>query len=272
MNGVCGASRLVGCYHLWPQVIPAPSTESVELRIGDEHIVMATDGLWKFVSYEQIVHEVRRISDPIRSAKRLRDLAVAHGCNTDVSVIVIKLNIDRGPPAHSSLPTKTLKTIQEPDSESEEEDDLELTNIDDILSDNEEDPPAGNKVVTVTALQADLDRRVLSAVVTPPTSPEHPTVESTNIDDLVIDDISPLQTPAQFESAASTLPTRGAKAKAGGSHPTDVHASERQPTPDGDYVAQTLPKDASASRRNSKLNAGFAILETSFEQTQVKGW
>lgn len=277
VNGVCGTSRLVGCYHLWPQVIPVPSTESVKLRQGDEYVVIGTDGLWKFVTYEQAVHGVQSISDPIRAAKYLRDLAVTHGCNTDISVLVLKLNMfQRDVRAH--LKPRPMKPIPEPEfeEEEEEEEDLEVTNIDDILSDAEDDDnrttPMG---VTSTneMISQDLDSLILSAVKTPPSSPTQPMVKTTNIDDLLPKSSSPALKPLnpKFTKPPST---------ANYGYVTPVHKpggwshKSYQLPEELDYPAQTIPRAAAGSRakgtKGVPLNAGFSLTETSFEQTQVK--
>ena len=226
---------------------------------------MGTDSLWKYMSYEQIVYDIRSISDPIRASKRLRDMAVAHGCSTDVSVVVIKLNIDRGPPAHSALSLKQEETLSA--SESEEEEDNEITNIDDLLSDiEEEEEEVREDRLPTTELNmsspSDIDQLILDAVRTPPTSPSQPTVHSTNFDDLPLTDESPTSpSPVAIDSVVSDLPGLVQQQK-------EMSAQLDQMS----YVAQTLPKYASKSRKGSKgsaQNAGFAITETSFEQTQV---
>ncbi len=265
MNGVCGASRLLGCYYLWPQVIPAPSTESVELIVGDEYIIMGTDSLWKYMTYEQIIYNVRSIADPIHAAKRLRDLTVAHGCTSDVSVVVVKLNIDRGSLTHNVLELNKLTSLDasdssESDTDTEEEEDEGVTNIDDILSDSEgEDETSGTKnMVTELAsgYSGNLDQMILDAIRSPPTSTTLPTVHSTNFDDLPLTDES-LSTPSPL-TADSTA--------------QDLHKIIQQQNDvmsqldEMSYVAQTLPKDNSKSRRSSN---GIGIAETNFETTQV---
>ena len=219
------------------------------------------------MSYEQIVYDIRSISDPIRASKRLRDMSVAHGCSTDVSVVVIKLNIDRGPPAHSVLNLKQVTSFSAAESDEEEEEDNEVTNIDDLLSDiDEEEEEVREDGLTKTELNmdspSDIDQLILDAVRTPPMSPSQPTVHSTNFDDLPLTDESPTSpSPVAIDSVVSDLPGLVQQQK-------EVTAQLDQIS----YVAQTLPKDASKSRKGSKgstQNAGFAITETSFEQTQV---
>jgi len=280
VNGVCGTSRLVGCYHLWPQVIPVPSTESVKLRQGDEYVVIGTDGLWKFVTYEQAVHGVQSISDPIRAAKHLRDLAVAHGCNTDISVLVLKLNMfQRDVRVH--LKPRPMKPIPEPEyeeeEEEEEEEDLEVTNIDDILSDTEDyDNRTTPMGVTSTneMISQDLDSLILSAVKTPPSSPTQPMVKTTNIDDLLPKSFPPALKPLNSEFTKPP-PTANYGYITPVHKPGGMSHKSYQLPEELDYPAQTIPRDAAGSRgkgtKGVPLNAGFSITETSFEQTQVKG-
>ena len=209
---MCASSRLLGLYHLWPQIIPVPSTKTVKLTKEDEYVVMATEGLWKFVSYEQIIRDTKGISDPTQAAKHLRDLAVAHGCRGDVSVIVIKFNIYGDPPLHSSSNLGQVKMMSDRGEEAKV--DLSVTNIDDTLDDEDEEIEEESKVLTMELdnLQEDIDRMVLNAV-TPeaPTSSQmvhnQPIMQSTNFNSLSIgddflDNRSPLvSTPCQFDMA-----------------------------------------------------------------------
>ena len=257
MNGVCAVSRLIGCYHLWPQVIPSPSTESVELRDDDEYIVVGTDGLWKSLTYEQVVHEVRSISDPIQASKRLRDLAVAQGCDSDISVIVVKLKIDRLTHPRSVIKPKPLQVIHEPDLE-EADEEVKVTNIDDDITDSEDDRSTVKE-------HEDLDKLVLSAIKSPLTDSSRPTMESTNFDDLPFTDDSPSAVNSAISGLSGQAEIQVEKVP---------YLYKPPPMEETDYVAQTLPKDASKFRKNSgkgiPVNSGFAILpETSFEQTQV---
>ena len=254
----------MGVYHLWPQIIPIPSTESVELRMEDEYIIIATDSLWKYITYEQIIHEVRSMSDLIQAAKRLRDLAVAYGSQVDVSVVVIKLNIDRNPPILPK-PFPLVEEISEMDSEDEEEEELGMTNIDDPLSDfePEEDKSSeeGRKIpVTIHAtVEDDIDRMVLNAISSPLRMgmEDNLTLQSTNFDDLspISDESLPSSMPMQMDF---TPPESPGKATTSNDKQLLKHQVQM------DYEAQTLPKIA-----QNKRSGGFTDLENSFEQTQV---
>ena len=285
VNGVSSVSRLLGCYHLWPQVIPAPSTESVELRREDSYIVIATDGLWKHLPYEQVIHQVQLISDPIQASKCLRDLAIAQGCQTDISVVVVKLNIGSAVPAQPERMLKTQKTIlDEPEEESEdEEEDAAITNIDDVITDSEEedggqtptqDGEGGGGVDRSVALvegmdeNSELDQLVLSAVHSPTASPFKPRMHSTNFDDIMEEDDPYLDPSIPPTATGGGIPT---------STQSDLphHAMNHNVVamPEMEYEAQTLPT-TTKQRKNSHevpVNGGYAILaETSFEQTQVR--
>ena len=274
MNGVSSVSRLLGCYHLWPQVIPAPSTETVELRHEDNYIVIATDSLWKHLPYEQVVHQVQLVSDPIQASKCLRDLAIAQGCQSDISVVVVKLNIGSAIPAQPVIKLKPQKTIVEPEESESEEEDAAITNIDDVITDSEEEEDDGEQTPTqeeggvdISAAMAvdmdensELDQLVLSAVHSPTTSPFKPRMKSTNFDDIMEEDESYLD---------PTSPTGGTSTQADLPHYAINHAV----MPEMEYEAQTLPT-TTKQRKNSQevpVSGGYAILaETSFEQTQVK--
>lgn len=272
MNGVCGASRLVGVYHLWPQIIPIPSTESVELRAEDEYIIIATNSLWKYVTYDQIVHEVKSISDPIQAAKRLRDLVVAHGCSMDVSVTVVKLKIDSNPPIRSFTDLQALQSLLEPDAEEEEDDDDPgVTNIDDPISKEDMESERNHMLPIDSATQESMDRLVLGAISSPlgfngGQIKDGPMMQSTN---LPLSDESP--TPVGTDSTPSDLPHRVAASESRGQQPlllgyakqhdTQTMPKQQQHQMEMDYETQTMPSQARKS----------VGLETSlnFEQTQV---
>ena len=299
MNGVSSVSRLLGCYHLWPQVIPAPSTESVELRPEDSCIVIATDGLWKHLPYEQVVHQVQLTSDPIQASKRLRDLAIAQGCQTDISVVVVKLDIGSAVPAQPERKMKYQKTIVEPEESEDEEEDAAITNIDDVITDSEEEGEEGERMDdgeqtpiqdgeggAVDALglvedmneNSELDQLVLSAVHSPTTSPYKPRMHSTNFDDIIMEEDDPYLDPS-----IPIPPTAIGRGGGGeGGIPTSTqsdlpyHATNHVPVvvmPEMEYEAQTLPTTTKQRKSGQEVpvNGGVAILaETSFEQTQVR--
>ena len=258
---MCGASRLIGVYHLWPQIIPIPSTESVELRTEDEHIVVATNSLWKHVTYEQVVHEVKSISDPIQAAKRLRDLAVAHGCSMDVSVTVIKLKMDREPSVRSMTSLQSVQVVSGPDSdleaEEEEDDNPGVTNIDDPMSDEEEEEMRSESRGVLLPMDSNtqntIDGLVMGAISSAlgskerETEEDQPMMHSTNFDDLppLTDESPEPPTPLGTDSTPSDLPHQVAASESRGqqvSGPLSYKQQQVQQQMEMDYEAQTLPK------------------------------
>jgi PH domain/leucine-rich repeat-containing protein phosphatase len=94
VNGMSLPTRLLGCSYLSPWVIPCPSVRSIPLTPEDEFLIIACGGLWRCVSYNQAVVETRRQPNPVAAAKRLRDLARSYGSTGNISVIVVRLNLE----------------------------------------------------------------------------------------------------------------------------------------------------------------------------------
>lgn len=245
----------------------------------DEYIIIATDSLWKHVTYDQVVHETKSISDPIQAAKRLRDLAVAHGSHVDVSVIVIKLKIDKDPPVLRKSGMEVPETVSESNSE-EEDEELGVTNIDDAISDmdegenEEEDVESGRIPITALPMEAttqdDIDRMVLGAITSPLGMESEikgdQMMQSTNLDDLPLsDDDSPESpSPPVADSTMSDLQNQVVSSQSPQQGKQMSHSIYKQQI-EMEYEAQTLPKIASQVKKST----GFTDLETSFEQTQV---
>ena len=141
-------SRLLGCYYLYPQVIPLPSTKTATLPPYTNFLVMGTHGLWKYISQKEIYRCVRSFRDPVICSKRLADLAIANGCPLDVSVIVAKivlgddLNDSRNVFGPLDLGLEaSVNMIEEEDEEEDEElaasaAENYTTNIDDLMEDS----------------------------------------------------------------------------------------------------------------------------------------
>lgn len=293
VNGTCGTSRLVGCYHLAPEVTPKPSTESVSLQFGDEYIILGSESLWKHVTHKAAVHIVRRSASPSSAARKLRDLAIGYGCKTDVSVIVVQLNIPEGvEPAESLFHSENFISDQESDQIPDEN--VEFTNIDDILSDTEDEleqtqestwngvrlrkkkapPPVEGK---------DIDRMILDAVSSPPTSVS-PEMKSTNIDDILSPSPPhPLTQPTPHNIHSPPITTHGkpamqtgARERGGGRVMVPTHTQPLSPNGLA-YPAQTIPRDAAGSRTKGgdaspplppSQAINYEMFRDSFEVTQ----
>lgn len=254
MNSSCSTPRLIGCYHLAPQVIPAPSASSVELTPADDHLVVGSDSLWKHLSHQQVLQELNRYPDPNEAAKRLRDVAVSYGCHSDVSVLVVKLNL--GSKRHSLTAIKPLLSpVQK--TEDGEEDELEITNIDDLLSDIEEEEEGVVNSTSVTKPKKQSRRRPQSGGGRPHSGGVmrghgHSSSESSG------DDMASSRTHNSGQQSEASI----APAYSEG----ELQASP-VPLPNRDYPAVTLPRNM-RNKTSTPRNAGYEALKTSFEQTQ----
>ena len=52
------ATRQIGCGLLSPKVIPDPHISTIYCESGDEFVIVATRGLWKYVDYTEAIEEV----------------------------------------------------------------------------------------------------------------------------------------------------------------------------------------------------------------------
>lgn len=91
VDGVTYCTRLIGGSYLFPHVLPEPHVTSLNLHPDDQLIIVANNGLWKYISYQDAVNEIIDIPDPVIAAKRLQDLAQGYGSRESIGVLVIRL-------------------------------------------------------------------------------------------------------------------------------------------------------------------------------------
>ncbi|CAL1542510.1 unnamed protein product [Lymnaea stagnalis] len=91
VSGVTYNTRLLGCSYLYPHVIPEPHVSSTVLTTEDTLLIVANQGLWQYVTYDEAVHEVKDVPDPVVAAKRLQDLAQGYGSRENIAVLVVRL-------------------------------------------------------------------------------------------------------------------------------------------------------------------------------------
>lgn len=114
-------------------------------------MILASHGLWKYLTHKEIVRMSKTSYNPSVFARKLADLAIGCGCPLDVSVLVVKLNLDKKPvpfkstlevvsgdnnrhsAASDQLVFEGEEVYESDDIEEEEDDDVETTNIDDIM-------------------------------------------------------------------------------------------------------------------------------------------
>ncbi|KAL4235210.1 PH domain leucine-rich repeat-containing protein phosphatase 2 [Mactra antiquata] len=96
INGVTQNTRLLGSSYLFPFVIPDPHTSSTTLQPDDQLIIIANQGLWKYMSYQETVNEIINIPDPVLAAKKLQDLVQGYNSVENIGVLVIRLMLSSG--------------------------------------------------------------------------------------------------------------------------------------------------------------------------------
>ncbi|KAL3859952.1 hypothetical protein ACJMK2_010131 [Sinanodonta woodiana] len=91
INGVTHNSRLLGNSYLFPHVIPDPYTSSTILQPEDQLIIIANQGFWNYISYQEAVNEIVDIPDPAHAAKKLQDLAQGYKSQENIAILVVQL-------------------------------------------------------------------------------------------------------------------------------------------------------------------------------------
>ena len=112
VNAVSKSSRLIGCYHHHPHVIPLPSTTSLHLTEDDEFLVIANAPFWACITHREAVNQVRNIADSKMAASKLRDLALAYGSKEEISVIVVRFLNSRFVPQYRKLATSQHSDVK----------------------------------------------------------------------------------------------------------------------------------------------------------------
>lgn len=89
VEGVLAVTRAIGDKDLKKCVTADPFIRDVELQEDDEVLVLATDGLWDFMSNQEVVDVARLHADPSVAAKALVDEAMTRGSGDNVTVLVV---------------------------------------------------------------------------------------------------------------------------------------------------------------------------------------
>jgi len=112
VNAVSKSSRLIGCYHHHPHVIPLPSTTSIQLTEDDEFLVIANAPFWACISHREAVTQVRNVADSKMAAGKLRDLALAYGSKEEICIIVVRFLNSHFVPQHRKLATSQHSDVR----------------------------------------------------------------------------------------------------------------------------------------------------------------
>ncbi|KAH3770493.1 hypothetical protein DPMN_171780 [Dreissena polymorpha] len=95
INGVTHNTRLLGSSYLFPFVVPEPHVIKTTLQPDDTLLIIANQGLWKCMSYQETVNEIIDIPDPVLAAKKLQDLAQGYRSQENIGVLVVRLMLSR---------------------------------------------------------------------------------------------------------------------------------------------------------------------------------
>jgi adenylate cyclase len=106
VNSEIEVSRSFGVFHLLPAVNARPDVTTWELSPLDEFVIIASRGLWDFVS-EQTAVDIARSEreNPTLAAQKLRDVALSYGCEDSIMVMVISVSKVFGSSNGSRRPT-----------------------------------------------------------------------------------------------------------------------------------------------------------------------
>ncbi|TVU38900.1 hypothetical protein EJB05_12295, partial [Eragrostis curvula] len=85
-------ARAFGDRSLKEHISSDPDAAIEDVGDGAELVVLASDGLWKVMSNQEAVDEVRETRDARKAAVRLVDEAVRRGSKDDISCVVVRLH------------------------------------------------------------------------------------------------------------------------------------------------------------------------------------
>ncbi|KAK9718117.1 cysteinyl-tRNA synthetase [Basidiobolus ranarum] len=90
VGGQVGVSRCFGQFNMLPAINANPTIQTVKLGEHDEFVIMASKGLWDYVSYQTAV-DIARTSrfDLMLAAQKLRDFAITYGASESIVVMII---------------------------------------------------------------------------------------------------------------------------------------------------------------------------------------
>ena len=72
-------------------MIPDPHVSMTTIQPEDQLIIIANQGLWNYISYQEAVNEIIDIPEPVLAAKKLQDLAQGYRSVENIGVLVVRL-------------------------------------------------------------------------------------------------------------------------------------------------------------------------------------
>lgn len=90
VNGQLAVSRAFGDKSLKLHLRSDPDVRNIDIDMGTEILVLASDGLWKVMNNDEAVDIARRIKDPQKAAKCLTAEALKRDSKDDISCVVVR--------------------------------------------------------------------------------------------------------------------------------------------------------------------------------------
>lgn len=94
INRKLGVARALGDFWCGSGIFVTPDIKSIEIDENDEGIVIACDGVWDVILDAQAARFVRQAETAADAAVTLKNYAYALQSNDNISVIVVKFNVD----------------------------------------------------------------------------------------------------------------------------------------------------------------------------------
>ena len=93
LGGLLAITRAFGDLSLKKNMglIVKPEVKKIEIRLSHKYLVVASDGLWDFVSIKTVQKIVKEQAEPDEIARILLKCAISEGSVDNISVIVVKL-------------------------------------------------------------------------------------------------------------------------------------------------------------------------------------
>ncbi|PKA46690.1 putative protein phosphatase 2C 39 [Apostasia shenzhenica] len=92
VDGMLAVARAFGDRGLKLHLSSEPDVRAEIVDLKTEFLVLASDGLWKVMSNQEVVDSIREIKDPQAAAKHLTEEALKRKSKDDISCIVVRFD------------------------------------------------------------------------------------------------------------------------------------------------------------------------------------
>ncbi|XP_019099744.1 PREDICTED: probable protein phosphatase 2C 28, partial [Camelina sativa] len=89
VDGQLAMTRAFGDGRLKEHISVTPNVEIVEVHDDTKFLILASDGLWKVMSNEEVWDQIKERGDAEEAAKKLIDKALARGSTDDISCVIV---------------------------------------------------------------------------------------------------------------------------------------------------------------------------------------